>query len=217
MPIESLQSVLSMVEKQETEHPRFRKNQRRKCMNTLELFFIAVGLSMDAFAVAICKGLCMQKFSFKRMVTVGLYFGIFQAGMPLLGYFLGSQFESYITNFDHWIAFLLLGYVGGKMIRDSFDTKHKEYSFDPSKGWNLVLLSFATSIDALAVGLGLALIDVTIWYPAFLIGIITAGLSLIGILMGYQIGQKFGKKVELFGGLVLLFIGFKIVLEHTLF
>lgn len=137
--------------------------------------------------------------------------------MPVVGWLAGSSIEFYIKSFDHWIAFILLILVGGKMIKESYETEHKEYRFNPSRGWSLVILSVATSIDALAVGLSLAVIGTDIWYPAAVIGVITSILSLIGILLGKRIGDRFGKKIETIGGLILCFIGIRIVIEHVFF
>lgn len=185
-------------------------------MNTLEILLLAFGLAMDAFAVSVSVGTTEFLQNKRARFRIFFHFGLFQGLMPILGWLAGNTIEFYIKAFDHWIAFALLAYVGGKMIKEGFENRPKVYCIDPSKGWNLVLLSIATSIDALAVGLGLAFLGTDIWYPAVLIGFVTAGLSLLGILMGSQIGSKIGKKVELVGGIVLLLIGIKIILEHTL-
>ena len=134
--------------------------------------------------------------------------------MPIIGWLAGRSIEVYIKSFDHWIALVLLIFVGGKMIIESYDGEHKEYRFNPSKGWNLVILSLATSIDALAVGLSLAFIGMEIWYPAVVIGLVTSGLSFAGILLGNCIGERFGKRIEFVGGLILCFIGIRIVIDH---
>ncbi len=190
-------------------------------MNLLELFIIAVGLSMDAFAVSICKGLCMKKLYFKNALIVGLYFGIFQGGMPLLGYFLGVQFQNKITAYDHWIAFILLGIIGINMIKESLekepereiacDDSHEELSFK-----NMSVLAIATSIDALAVGVTFAFLNVDIVPAVSFIGIVTFVLSMIGVKIGNIFGTKFKSKAELAGGVILILMGTKILLEHLL-
>ena len=176
-------------------------------MELFELFLIALGLSMDAFAVSICKGLSVQKLQLKHMVLAGVYFGVFQAVMPLIGYVLGSQFQSYIVNVDHWIAFVLLAVIGMSMIREALSKEEEEVncSFDVK---TMVLLAVATSIDALAVG-------VTFAFPAVsFIGVITFCLSMVGVKIGHVFGARFKSKAELFGGVVLILIGLKILLEH---
>ncbi|MBQ3027905.1 MAG: manganese efflux pump [Lachnospiraceae bacterium] len=181
-------------------------------MGLLELFLIAVGLSMDAFAVAICKGLSVKKATLKHGLIVGLYFGGFQAGMPLLGYFLGSSFAKYIENFDHWIAFGLLGIIGFNMIRES---REEEEELDASFGFKAMLpMAVATSIDALAVGVSFAVMQVQIGWAVAFIGIITFTLSAIGVKIGNHFGAKYKSKAELFGGIVLIVLGIKILLEH---
>lgn len=185
-------------------------------MSFFEMFIIAVGLSMDAFAVAICKGLCMSKMSWKNAVITGLYFGGFQSGMPLIGYLLGSQFKYAITAFDHWIAFILLGIIGISMIRESFSKEEEECtecSLDPK---NMVMLALATSIDALAVGVTFAFLQVQILPAVSYIGITTFVLSILGVKVGNAFGVRFKSKAEFLGGLILIFMGTKILAEHTL-
>ena len=186
---------------------------RRGKMKLFELFLIALGLSMDAFAVAICKGLSVQKLQVKHMVLVGAYFGVFQAVMPLIGYFLGSQFQSYIVSVDHWIAFVLLAVIGLSMIREAVSKDEEEVnaSFDVK---TMVLLAVATSIDALAVGVTFAFLNVDIVPAVSFIGIITFVLSMIGVKIGNVFGARFKSKAEIFGGIVLILIGGKILLEH---
>lgn len=181
-------------------------------MNILEIFIIAVGLSMDAFAVSICKGLSVQKLKPKHMLLVGVYFGGFQALMPLLGYFLGKQFEWLITSVDHWIAFGLLVLIGANMIKESFD-KSDEVN-DSFSVKSMLLLAVATSIDALAVGVTFAFLDVQIVPAIAIIGTTTFVLSVIGIKVGNVFGAKFKSKAELAGGIVLVLMGIKILLEH---
>ena len=181
-------------------------------MGLLALFITAVGLSMDAFAVAICKGLSVRKVTFKHGLIVGLYFGGFQAGMPLLGYFLGSSFAKYIESFDHWIAFFLLGIIGFNMIRES---REKEEELNDSFGFKAMLpMAVATSIDALAVGVSFAIMKVQIGWAVTFIGITTFVLSAIGVKIGNRFGAKYKSKAELFGGIVLTVMGLKILLEH---
>ncbi len=181
-------------------------------MGLLELFLIAVGLSMDAFAVAICKGLSVKKVTLKHGLIVGLYFGGFQAGMPLLGYFLGSSFAKYIENFDHWIAFVLLGIIGFNMIRES---REKEEELNASFGFKAMFpMAVATSIDALAVGVSFAVMKVQIGWAVTFIGVITFTLSAIGVKIGNHFGAKYKSRAELFGGIVLILLGVKILLEH---
>lgn len=181
-------------------------------MGLLDLFLIAVCLSMDAFAVAICKGLSVQKVKLKHGLIVGLYFGGFQAGMPLLGYLLGSSFAKYIEAFDHWVAFILLGIIGINMIRES---REKEEELNGSFGFKAMIpMAVATSIDALAVGVSFAFMRVEIGWAVVFIGAITFTLSAIGVKIGNHFGAKYKSKAELFGGIVLILLGTKILLEH---
>lgn len=183
-------------------------------MSTFELFIIAVGLSMDAFAVAICKGLSVKQLKPQHMLIVGLYFGAFQGLMPLAGYFLGKQFETYITRFDHWIAFVLLCIIGGNMIREAIQGEAEECC--ASFGVKAMLpMAVATSIDALAVGVTFGFMpDVNIWFAITFIGVITFTLSAIGVKIGNVFGAKFKSKAELAGGIILILMGIKILLEH---
>lgn len=185
-------------------------------MSILEIILLAVGLAMDAFAVAISVGVTDYLQSKRARFRISFHFGLFQGLMPIIGWFAGSTVESYIKSFDHWIAFVLLAWVGGKMIKESFETEQKDFHIDPSRGWNLILLSVATSIDALAVGLSLSIVGLDIFYPALFIGLITAGLSLVGIFLGTWFGQRFGKRIEFVGGLVLIFIGVRILISHLM-
>ena len=182
-------------------------------MSLIELFLIAVGLSMDAFAVAVCKGLAMPKMSWKGAAIVGLYFGGFQALMPFLGYLLGAGFKDAISAYDHSVAFILLALIGGNMIRES--REDEEESLDASLSFrSMVLLAIATSIDALAVGVTLAFLDVPILSSVCFIGVVTFCLSLVGVKAGNVFGCKYKSKAEFVGGLVLILIGLKILLEH---
>lgn len=182
-----------------------------------ELFIIAVGLSMDAFAVAVCKGLNMQKLDKKQTALIALFFGGFQAGMPLLGWFVGSRFAHYIESVDHWVTFILLAIIGGKMIKESFDKDDCD-NCDKKQRLNLkelTALAIATSIDALAVGVAFALTyeKNEVFVAVLLIGIITAFLSSVGVFIGHKFGAKYKNKAELAGGLVLVGMGIKFLLE----
>lgn len=184
-------------------------------MNLLELFILAVGLSMDAFAVAISKGLSMKKMSFKNAIIIGLYFGIFQAVMPLIGYCLGTRFEDKITAFDHWIAFFLLGFIGINMIREALSKEDDEAEEDDSLSFkSMSVLAIATSIDALAVGVTFAFLNVNIIPAVSFIGIVTFALSILGVKIGNVFGSKYKSKAELSGGLILIGMGLKILLSH---
>lgn len=182
-------------------------------MGFFEIVMIAVGLSMDAFAVAICKGLASKKAKIKNMFTVGAWFGAFQAIMPTVGYYLGSSFEKYIRSVDHWVAFVLLSMIGINMIRESF-SKEEEANDDMSFA-TMLLLAVATSIDALAVGISFAFLGIkSIPETVCLIGIITFVLSCIGYCVGNRFGSKYKSRAELIGGIILIIIGLKILLEH---
>ena len=182
-------------------------------MGILELFILAIGLSMDAFAVAICKGLSVQKLEVKHMLIVGAYFGGFQALMPAIGYLLGSQFEHLIVSVDHWIAFFLLLFIGGNMIKESRETDVED--LDDDFGFKtMLLLAIATSIDALAVGVTFAFLRVDIVAAVLFIGCITFICSAIGVKLGNVFGAKYKSKAELAGGVILILIGTKILLEH---
>lgn len=182
-------------------------------MGIAELFLIAVGLSMDAFAVAVCRGLSMRRLDWKQGAVIALFFGGFQGLMPLAGWLLGRQFERYIVKIDHWIAFILLGYIGGKMIWDAFHDEDEAVSpqFDLKQ---LVLMALATSIDALAVGITFAFLHVNIIYAVSFIGCITFTLSFLGVWIGHRFGSKYKNKATFAGGAVLCAIGLKILLEH---
>ena len=182
-------------------------------MQIWEIIGIAIGLSMDAFAVSVCKGMSVKDVKLSHMMIAGLYFGGFQALMPFLGYLLGEQFESLITSIDHWIAFVLLCIIGINMIREA--VSKKEEQLNNSFGFKaMIVLAIATSIDALAVGITFAFLQVDILTAILIIGITTFILSAIGVKIGNAFGSKFKKKAELFGGIVLILIGTKILLEH---
>ena len=187
----------------------------------LDLFLIAVGLSMDAFAVSICKGLAVCRVKLKHMLLAGLWFGFFQALMPLIGYYLGSAFESYIKNFDHWIALVLLAFIGGKMLKESFEKEGDCCSTtDASFGFTTMLvMAIATSIDALAAGISFIAYNDTyasfnIFIAVGFVGVITFVFSAIGVKLGSVFGAKYKSKAELAGGAILILMGIKILLEH---
>ena len=183
-------------------------------MTLIELFVLAVGLSMDAMAVSICKGLSVSKAEKKQMLTVGLYFGGFQALMPLLGYWLGVNFQSFVESIDHWIAFILLGIIGLNMIKESREGEIDELDaqFGPA---SMLPLAIATSIDALAVGISLAMAgNVNIFAAVALIGVTTFAFSALGVRIGNAFGSRFEKKAQLCGGVILILLGVKILLEH---
>lgn len=182
-------------------------------MSLFTLFVTAVGLSMDAFAVSICKGLAMKKLSWKKALIIGLWFGGFQALMPSVGYLLGSRFEKYVISIDHWIAFVLLALIGINMIRESLSGE-EENANDAVDFKTMLLLAIATSIDALAVGVTYAFLQVQIVPAVSFIGIITFSLSIIGVKIGNVFGLKYKTKAEIAGGVILLLMGTKILLEH---
>lgn len=186
-------------------------------MNLVELLLTAMALSMDAFAVAICKGLAMKQVTFKNSATVGLYFGSFQALMPLLGYLLGYQFKGMIVAVDHWISFILLSVIGFAMIRESFNACCESCTEeDDSLSFRkMSVMAIATSIDALAIGVTFAFLEVSIIPAISIIGIITLIICMAGVYIGNQVGSRFKSKAELAGGGVLILIGLKILLEHT--
>lgn len=182
------------------------------------LLLMGVGLSMDAFAVSICKGLSMRKVNKKQCLVIGLFFGGFQALMPFIGWVLGSQFEQYITSIDHWIAFILLGFIGGKMVVEAIREKDEAVEvgkMDPPLDFKeMFILAIATSIDALAVGITFAFLQVSIVEAVSIIGITTFVISVIGVYVGNFFGNRYKKKAELAGGIILILIGLKILLEH---
>lgn len=183
----------------------------------IEFLLIGIGLSMDAFAVAICKGLAMRKVNKKQALVIGLFFGGFQALMPLLGWALGIQFQNYITNVDHWIAFVLLCFIGGKMIVEALkpeDEEAVEVMDAPLNLKELLVLAIATSIDALAVGVTFAFLDYPIGEAVSVIGITTLILSVAGVYVGNFFGNRYKNKAEFAGGLILVLLGVKILLEH---
>lgn len=182
-------------------------------MGLIELFLIAVGLSMDTFAVSVCKGLAMPKCTFKKAAIVGLWFGGFQALMPAIGYVLGAQFQETIASIDHWIAFVLLALIGGNMIHEALDNDEEEAdaSLDVK---TMFLLAVATSIDALAIGITFAFLKVNIIPAVCFIGIVTFIISFAGVKIGNVFGARYKNKAEIVGGIILILLGLKILLEH---
>jgi putative Mn2+ efflux pump MntP len=205
------------------------------------ILFIAIGLAMDAFAVSIAASICLATVSSRQIFRLSFHTGFFQFLMPVIGWYLGASFSSYIADYDHWIAFTLLALIGAKMIRESFEDKHcetesvcdadsnadsdntrnnacaalKKSVKDPTSGFSLLFIAIATSIDALAVGVSLAMLKVDIWYPAAVIGVVTMLMSIAGMKIGERLGTKFGSRMELTGGIILIAMGVKIVIEHT--
>lgn len=186
-------------------------------MSLLELFAIAAGLSMDAFAVSVCKGLSMPKMNWNHASVVGLYFGGFQAGMPLIGYLLGSQFKDSMASINHWVAFILLGIIGINMIKESFHIETQEYADNGLAPKNMIMMAVATSIDAPAVGVTFAFLQVNIITAIFFIGVITFTLSVMGVKVGTIFGVRYKSKAEMAGGIILILMGIKILAEHLLY
>ncbi|BCS87835.1 manganese efflux pump MntP [Pseudodesulfovibrio sediminis] len=184
-------------------------------MGPTELIVIAIALAMDAFAVSIASGVTLKCVSRRQTFRLAWHFGLFQALMPILGWYMGSTVSQYIEAYDHWIAFVLLGYIGGNMIRESFQEEEAEVC-DPTRGKTLIILSIATSIDALAVGLSLAMLGISVWWPAFIIGVVAALFTVVGLQLGKTAAkaERIGKFSELAGGIVLIAIGIKILWEH---
>jgi putative Mn2+ efflux pump MntP len=179
-----------------------------------EILLIAIGLSMDAFAVSLGAGAAGRDMGGRAAFRLSFHFGLFQFMMPVAGWFLGAHVVAYFAAFDHWIAFGLLSIVGVRMIRAGFDPRFATWRGDPSRGWTLVMLSLATSIDALAVGLTLAVLGIAIWYPSVVIGLVTGGLSLTGVRIGSRLGRTLGTRMEIAGGVLLLAIGLRILYVH---
>ncbi len=185
-------------------------------MNIFVILLIALSMAMDAFAVCLGAGTLEETTGPRPTFRLAFHFGLFQFLMPVLGWLAGMKIVRYIANYDHWVAFGLLAFVGIRMIRSGFTSDEQKSAADPSRGWTLVLLSIAVSIDALAVGFSLGMVDVTIWYPAVIIGIVTGLVSWLGLRLGNKLGEKFGKRMEVIGGLVLLLIGIRILVMHLL-
>jgi len=186
-------------------------------MGTLELLLTAIALAMDAFAIAICAGLTLDKANFKNSLIIGLYFGGFQAAMPLIGYFVGSKFADKISAVDHWIAFVLLAFLGIKMLIGALRKGDDDGGVKSPTFKVMLPLAVATSIDALAVGISFAIVDANIVVAGISIGVVTLALSMCGVLIGKGVGQKFKSKAEIFGGIILFAMGCKILISHLFF
>lgn len=184
-------------------------------MGIIELIVLSIGLAMDAFAVSICKGLSMPRMKWKNAIIIGLYFGYFQALMPALGYLLGVNFQERISNIDHWVAFILLAVIGINMIKEAI-SKDNDVHNDSIKFKDMIVLAIATSIDALAVGITFAFLNVNLILAISLIGVITFIISVLGVKVGNIFGDKYEKKAEFAGGIILILLGIKILLEHLL-
>ena len=184
-------------------------------LNLIELIVLSIGLAMDAFSVSICKGLATKKLNIKYIVTIGLYFGIFQAVMPVIVYLIGAGFYDKISNIDHWIAFILLFCIGINMIKEAILNKEDKKD-DSLKVKGMLILAIATSIDALAAGITFAFFNVNIVLSCTLIGVITSVISMIGVKIGNVFGNKYEKKAQILGGVILILLGVKILLEHLI-
>ena len=204
----------SMLKNDIFAHGFFYGSRRKENVDIWTLLILAIGVSMDAFAVSVCKGLAMKRCSFQKAAVCGIWFGGFQALMPLIGYILGYQFKNYITSVDHWIAFILLAIIGGNMMKESFSKEEDENS-DSLDVKTMFLLAVATSIDALAVGITFAFLpDTNVTAAVLFIGIVTFVLSAAGVKIGNLFGTKYKAKAEFAGGLILVLLGLKILLEH---
>ncbi|HRF89485.1 manganese efflux pump MntP family protein [Desulfobacter sp.] len=181
-------------------------------MHLFDIFVISIGLAMDASAVSMAAAACGYAQGPRAVFRLAFHFGLFQFMMPVVGWFLGTVFVSYVRAVDHWIAFGLLVFVGGRMVWEGFSHAEECLHRDPSKGFTMVMLSVATSIDALAIGLGLAVMDVNIWYPSALIGIITCAMSVAAIYIGKRLGAALGSRMEIVGGIILIALGLKILI-----
>lgn len=183
-------------------------------MDAITLLGLALALAMDAFAVALGTGTVLARLTGRHLFRLSFHFGLFQALMPVIGWLAGQTIIQWVSAWDHWIAFGLLAVIGGRMILEACSTEEKSDERDPTRGLSLVLLSIATSIDALAVGFSLSVIGVSIWMPSLIIGLVAGILTIIGMLLGGRIGVRWGSRVEILGGLVLIAIGGKILFEH---
>ncbi|WP_321495029.1 manganese efflux pump MntP family protein [uncultured Desulfobacter sp.] len=186
-------------------------------MHLLDIIIMSTGLAMDASAVSMAAAACGYARDRRAVFRLAFHFGLFQFMMPVIGWLLGTGFVSYVRSVDHWIAFALLAFVGGRMVREGFADTDECLHKDPSKGLTMVMLSFATSIDALAIGLGLAVMDVNIWYPSAIIGIITCAMSVSAIYIGKRAGAAFGSRMEIVGGIILIGLGLKILIPALFF
>lgn len=185
-------------------------------MDWITIFGLAVALAMDAFAVALGVGISLSPLTGRHLFRLGFHFGLFQALMPIIGWLAGMTIQRWIDAYDHWVAFALLCFVGGKMLYEAFQEVEARAEKDPTRGLTLITLSFATSIDALAVGLSLAMLNISVWTPALVIGLVAGILTVIGLLLGRRCQAVWGTRVEILGGLVLCAIGTKILLQHLL-
>jgi len=182
-------------------------------MSFLSIILIAISMAMDAFAVSLGSVIKIGPGP-RPIFRLAFHFGLFQGVMPIIGWLFGYTIEPYVKDFDHWVAFGLLAFVGIRMLRSGLSKNQDESKQDPSRGWTMVLLSVAVSIDALAIGLSLAFLKITVWIPSLVIGLVTSGLSVVGLRVGNSVGKKYGKPVEVFGGLILIGIGINIVVSH---
>ena len=186
-------------------------------MNLFVILALAIGLAMDSFAVAIASGISLKNVKPRQIFRLSFHFGLFHIMMPLIGWLAGRTLIDLISEWDHWVAFGLLFFIGSKAIYSTTVKKDDEpTSFDPTRGMNLIMLSVATSLDALAVGLSFAILEVSIWYPVVVIGIVIALITILGLIIGSSLGPKVAKRMEILGGLILIGIGFKILFDHIL-
>jgi putative Mn2+ efflux pump MntP len=183
-------------------------------MSWITVTGLAVGLAMDATAVAVATSITLGRVSGRQVFRFSFHFGLFQAVMPIIGWLSGRGFYDTIRNWDHWIAFSLLAFIGFKAIYDAWKGEDPIYHRDPTRGWSLVVLSVATSIDALAVGLSLVVLGVSIWYPCVIIGLVTALMTALGMMVGARLGKRLGQRMKAIGGIILVGIGVKILVEH---
>lgn len=183
-------------------------------MDGLTLLGLALALAMDAFAVALGTGILLRRLTGRHLFRLSFHFGLFQALMPILGWLAGRSILPWVDTWDHWIAFALLAFIGGRMIHEAGQHKDPATVRDPTRGLTMVMLSIATSIDALAVGFSLSILGISIWLPALVIGLVAGGMTILGMLAGDRIGPRWGSRVEILGGLVLIGIGLKILIEH---
>ncbi len=183
-------------------------------MDWIQVVGIAFGLAMDAFAVAVGTSVSQEKLEKRQVFRLAFHFGLFQALMPVLGWAAGLSIETWIRTWDHWAAFGLLAFIGGKMVFESFRKGGERIKGDPTRGFSLVVLSLATSMDALAVGMSFAMLGTSVWFPAAVIGAVACGVTAAGMILGRRLGAGFGKRSETAGGLVLIAIGVKILLDH---
>ena len=185
-------------------------------MNFFEILLIALSMSMDAFAVCLAAGTQADTTGPRPTFRLAFHFGLFQFLMPVIGWFAGTTVLRYISSFDQWVAFGLLAFVGVRMIRSGINQNNMVAKANPSRGWTLVMLAIATSMDALAIGFSLGLVGVIIWYPAVVIGVVTGLVSWLGILLGNRLSVKFGKRMEIIGGIILILMGVRIMLAQLL-